>query len=195
MDIDNITLKYLSNLKNKNNSLQKLIVNEDDIYFYKHRIQNLTYELLNNVELVNIDTELKQSFNIYVNSCINYFKLTDTHMILQKDHGLRMDTIIEAYDDDDENSNNTKDNENVNYHSNPNPNPNPVKQLNYMDKFIIRNKIKKTQLLPNIIIPKQKEMNIKTTDFRYKIDIPTILDNNSPSLDIILPQDSVLINE
>ena len=194
MDIDNITLKYLSNLKNKNNSLQKLIVNEDDIYFYKHRIQNLTYELLNNVELVNIDTELKQSFNIYVNSCINYFKLTDTHMILQKDHGLRMDTIIEAYDDD-ENSNNTKDNENVNYHSNPNPNPNPVKQLNYMDKFIIRNKIKKTQLLPNIIIPKQKEMNIKTTDFRYKIDIPTILDNNSPSLDIILPQDSVLINE
>jgi hypothetical protein len=194
MDIDNITLKYLSNLKNKNNSLQKLIVNEDDIYFYKHRIQNLTYELLNNVELVNIDTELKQSFNIYVNSCINYFKLTDTHMILQKDHGLRMDTIIETYDDD-ENSNNTKDNENVNYHSNPNPNPNPVKQLNYMDKFIIRNKIKKTQLLPNIIIPKQKEMNIKTTDFRYKIDIPTILDNNSPSLDIILPQDSVLINE
>jgi len=188
MDIDNITLKYLSNLKNKNNSLQKLIVNEDEIYFYKHRIHNLTYELLNNVELVNIDTELKQSFNIYVNSCINYFKLTDTHMMLQKDHGPRMDTIIEAYD---ENSNNTKDNENVN----SNLNPNPVKQLNYMDKFIIRNKIKKTQLLPNIIIPKQKEMNIKTTDFRYKIDIPTILDENAPSLDIILPQDSVLINE
>ena len=202
-DIDNITIKYLSNFKNKNkqNSLHKLIVNEDDIHFYKHRIQNLTYELLNNMELVNIDTELKQTFNIYVNSCINYFKLTDTHMMIQKDHGPCVDDMIHARDSSnaftstDETNIGTPVNESPNINIDASSSTNPVKQLNYIDKFIIRNKTKNNQLLPNIIIPKQKEVNIKTTDLRYKIDIPTVLDDNTPSLDIILPPDYFWVNE
>lgn len=196
-DIDNITIKYLSNFKNKNkqNSLDKLIVNEDDIHFYKHRIQNLTYELLNNMELVNVDTELKQTFNIYVNSCINYFKLTDTHMMIQKDHGPCVGDSSTAFTATDETNIGTSVNESSNTNIEASYSTSHVKQLNYIDKFIIRNKTKNNQLLPNIIIPKQKEVNIKTTDLRYKIDIPTVLDDNTPSLDIILPPDYFWVNE
>ena len=180
-DIDNITLQYLSNIRNKhNNKLNTLKINEEDIHFYKHRINNLTYELLTNMELVNVDTELKKSFNIYVNSCINYFKLTDTHSIIQQDHVCFID------------NNNDADNEMINNNTNITVEPSQsepelVKQLkiNDMDKFIKRNKINRNQI-PNIIIPKQKNVNIKTSDFRYKIDIPNVVED-IPSIDIVLP--------
>lgn len=179
MDIDDITIKYLSNLKNKSHKLNAITINEEDITFYKHRIQNLTYELLNNIELVNIDTDIKQAFNIYVHSCIQYFKLVDTNMIIQKDHipGIPIveDTLC------GQPSTGGGDNPAA-------ANSNPVKQLNYIDKFVIRNKMNKTKLLPNIIIPKQKDVNIKTSELRYKIDIPTVSDE-ATSLDMILPHD------
>jgi hypothetical protein len=64
-----------------------------------------------------------------------------------------------------------------------------AKQITYnIDNFIIRNKPNK-KLIPPIILPKQKDININTTDLRYKIDIPFINDvHDIPSYDMILPQ-------
>jgi len=198
-NIDEITLKYLSNVKNKQHKKKNTLkINEDDIQFYKHRINNLTYELLTNMELVNVYSELKKSFNIYVNSCINYFKLTDTHSIIQQDHSCFMDNILD-------NTNNEMDDNNDFEYTNNKPNrcvansqsvqPELVKQLKITDmsNFIKRNRINKNQI-PNIIIPKQKEVNIKTSDFRYKIDIPTVIED-IPSIDIVLPHTYFFIDE
>jgi hypothetical protein len=198
MDIDKITLQYLSNSKNKtklnNTTTNKLSIDEDDLHFYKHRIQNITHELLTNPELCTMDVDLKQSFMIYINTCIKYFKLSDTNTIIQQDH-LDLCNIAHLH--------NYINKENESYNdSYITPQSDIIsdmdnqmttngqlnsKQITYnIDNFIIRNKPNK-KLIPPIIIPKQKEININTTDLRYKIDIPTIVNDNL-TLDIILPQ-------
>jgi hypothetical protein len=183
MDIDKITLQYLSNSKNKNilnNQNNQNHINEDDLSFYKHRITNLTNELLTNLENNNIDVDTKQSFLIYVNACIKYFKLSDTNTIIQQEHLCVLNSEQLSSDPDNTPLYNNNNNNNIQDNS---------KQITYnIDNFIIRNKPNK-KLIPQIILPKQKDININTTDLRYKIDIPSINDvTNIPSYDIILPQ-------
>ena len=201
MDIDKITLQYLSNSKNKtklnNPHTNKLCINEDDLHFYKHRIQTITNELLHNPELCTMDVDLKQSFIIYINTCIKYFKLSDTNTIIQQDH-LDLCNIAHLHnyinneeDESDNDSYITPQSDIISDMDNQLTNTTTgqlnSKQITYnIDNFIIRNKPNK-KLIPPIIIPKQKEININTTDLRYKIDIPTIVNDNL-TLDIILPQ-------
>lgn len=179
-----MTLQYLSNSKNKKtllNNTQQLSINEDDLYFYKHRIQNLTSELLTNMEINTIDMDIKQSFMIYINSCIKYFKLSDTNTIIQQDH-------LCVLNDDDNNISSIQSVTNPLLPATP-IESNNAKQITYnIDNFIIRNKPNK-KLIPPIILPKQKDININTTDLRYKIDIPSVNEvNEIPSYDMILPQ-------
>ena len=203
IDIDKITLQYLSNSKNKtklnnNTNNNKLTINEHELHFYKHRIQNITEELLTNPELCTMDVDLKQSFLIYINTCIKYFKLSDTNTIIQQDH-LDLYNIVNLHNANNNDSSEGNDLDNDSYITHQSdtisemdnqmttPGQLNAKHITYnIDNFIIRNKPNK-KLIPPIIIPKQKEININTTDLRYKIDIPTIVNDNL-ALDIILPQ-------
>ena len=120
-------------------------------------------------------------------------------MMIQQEHVNILDNIIEPIDISNNNEHNIDFNVNeydVNeYIVNKGTNKTQVKQMKItdMDKFIKRTRHKKNQI-PNIIIPKQKEVNIKTTDLRYKIDIPTVIDDMH-AIDMIFPQNCFFIDE
>ena len=98
--LSEINLEFLINkskskskldFNNANNNINK---NKKDTKFYRKRIYELTKQLLNNNSdepPQNYPTDIKKSFQQYVKTCIEYFKVLDTTDILQENYADLLD--------------------------------------------------------------------------------------------------------
>lgn len=166
-NIDLITLECLTNpgfydkynLK-KNNPTK---ISKEDRKFYKKRIINETKKMLRN----DFDTPaLKQIFNEYVISLVDYFKIVDKRDILQEDYKNNPTQDKDFYDNILDEILDISDN-NFNNIISPNEllfnNANETKKIT-LDNFVVKH----NPLKENIIYPEQKEINLKESSLKTK---------------------------
>jgi hypothetical protein len=166
-NIDLITLECLTNpgfydkynLK-KNNPTK---ISKEDRKFYKKRIINETKKMLRN----DFDTPaLKQIFNEYVISLVDYFKIVDKRDILQEDYKNNPTQDKEFYDNvldeildiSDNNLNNLISPDQLLFKT-----ANETKKIT-LDNFVVKHNPPKE----NIIYPEQKEINLKESSLKTK---------------------------
>lgn len=169
-NIDLITLECLTNpgfydkynlKKNNPNKISKA-----DRKFYKKRIINETKKMLRN----DFDTPaLKEIFNEYVISLVDYFKIVDKRDILQEDYKNNPPQDKEYYDNVLDEILDISDNNlnNLNNLISPNEllfnNANETKKIT-LDNFVVKHNPPKE----NIIYPEQKEINLKEPSLKTK---------------------------
>lgn len=172
-NIDLITLECLTNpgfydkynlKKNNPNKISKA-----DRKFYKKRIINETKKMLRN----DFDTPaLKEIFNEYVISLVDYFKIVDKRDIIQEDYKNNPHQDKEYYDNVldeilDISDNNLNNFNNFNNLISPNEllfkNANETKKIT-LDNFVVKHNPPKE----NIIYPEQKEINLKEPSLKTK---------------------------
>lgn len=165
--VNQVTLDCLMNKSqyNKHVANQKSrLVNKKDKKFYRKRVYNLTKELLlSKEEHENLFPDVKYAFDNFVNTCIHYFKAIDRNDIIQSD-----------YPD----YQNIKDSLNIgssipelnveNIHSQEEANLLLMKSIkinNSLDSFVKRTFTKAPE---EMIIPKQKDINLKDPSLKTK---------------------------
>jgi len=160
-----ITLDCLLNKeiyeKMQHNFKNTKIVNKKDKKFYRKRILNLTRELLlkkdDNYNEINPD--IKFTFDNYVKTCIQYFKIIDNNDIIQEEYK-DFNTELDNHDDLNINNNNNcydKEKDKLFMRS--------IKMPNGLEKFV---KITTTKKPEEIILPKIKEIDLKEPTLRMK---------------------------
>jgi hypothetical protein len=140
------------------------MVNKRDKKFYRKRILNLTKELLIQKEdnYNEINPDIKNSFDNYIRTCIQYFKVIDNNDILQEEY-----KILNMEKQDEKNNSsidiamheNTYDNEKDRLFMRS------VKMKHNLDNFV---KITTTKKPEEIILPKLKEINLQDPILRIK---------------------------
>lgn len=202
-NIDLLTFEYFSKQNSYNKFLKTVnkendtnLINKHDKKFYKKRIINETKKMIKN----EFENEiLKDSFNRYIFSLVNYFKFQDKIDILQEEYKeLNIDRSIypinevntELYDDI---TNDTYTFDDINI-DNMDYNNNSVNELLYnfnkkefnkmvtLDNFIIKEN-KETNKDKSRIIPLQKnidlrEPSLKTKGLKLKNNKKEITTNN-----------------
>ena len=161
--LNQVSLDYLINTKqykiHLTNTMNKKI-NKKDKKFYRRRIQSLTKELLSKEEEeeIVISPDVKYAFDNFIKTCIHYFKILDRNDIIQEDYN-ELDDEIKANVEISESSQILKEeNEKLLMRS--------VKMSNHsLDNFI---KIKMTKKTEDLIIPQQKEINLKDPILKNK---------------------------
>ena len=96
--VNDLTLQYFSNKnytnsvnqklnKNQNNKIENdKKINSKEIKFYRKRIMDFTKKMLRNeIDLDNINNNIKQSYYDYVNVLIEDFKINDKRDLLQEE--------------------------------------------------------------------------------------------------------------
>ena len=163
--LNQVTLDCLLNKNMYNKHLlaeRKKTTNKRDKKFYKRRIFDLTKELLlTKEEPDNLFPDVNYSFDIFVDSCIHYFKSKDNNDIIQAEYkNIEEMNVIES------------DLLELNVES-----PLTEEEANTLlmrsfkitqpslDNFV---KIKYTKSPCEIILPKQKDINLKDPDLRNK---------------------------
>ena len=147
---------HLTNTKDKK-------INRKDKKFYRKRILSLSKDLLYKEEdEINVLTDIKFAFDNYVKMCINYFKLLDRNDIIQEDYNNINEEVKEEIKEENEPSETEKflkeENEKLLVRS--------VKMsTNKLDNFI---KIKMTKQPEELIIPQQKQINLKDPNLKIK---------------------------
>jgi hypothetical protein len=88
--VNQITLNCLMNKKQYEKYVATQVsksVQEEEKKFYRKRIYCLTKELLlTKEEPMNLLPDVKYAFDNYIKSCIHYFKVLDSHDILQQEY-------------------------------------------------------------------------------------------------------------
>lgn len=163
-NIDLITLECLTNpgfydkynlKKNNPNKISKA-----DRKFYKKRIINETKKMLRN----DFDTPaLKQIFNEYVISLVDYFKIVDKRDILQEDYKNNPPQDKEYYDNVLDEILDISDNNLISPNELLFNNANETKKIT-LDNFVVKHNPPKE----NIIYPEQKEINLKEPSLKTK---------------------------
>jgi len=160
--LNQVSLDYLINTKQYKiqltNTLNKKI-NKKDKKFYRRRILNLTKELLSKEESeIVISPDIKYAFDNLVKTCIHYFKILDRNDIIQEDYNDFDDEIKEEKEISESDKILKEENEKLLMRS--------VKMSNHsLDNFI---KIKMTKKVEELIIPQQKEINLKDPILKNK---------------------------
>jgi len=178
-----MTINWLSNKRSKSSICNNIQTSSsNDISFYKPRLFKLTNQLLN----ANVPTELCgdviEKYNMYIDSCIIYFKSIDTHNIIQEEHNM---TVTEPNDSIESINTDTNSGTNISMYDIPNRS----RSVNYnMNNFVI-----KTTKSKGVNPPRFKDVKLETSELKYKDCGPDsdILINedilNDHALDVILP--------
>ena len=134
-------------------------INKKDKKFYRRRILNLTKELLSKDESeIVVSPDIKYAFDNLVKTCVHYFKILDRNDIIQKDYNEMDDEIKEEKEISESEQFLKEENEKLLMRS--------VKMSNHsLDNFI---KIKMTKKVEELIIPQQKEINLKDPILKIK---------------------------
>ena len=138
-------------------------INRNDKKFYRRRILNLTKDLLSKEESeIIVSPDIKYAFDNLVKTCIHYFKILDRNDIIQEDYNNFNKGIDDEIKEEKEISETDKflkeENEKLLMRS--------VKLSNHsLDNFI---KIKMTKKVEELIIPQQKEINLKDPILKNK---------------------------
>jgi hypothetical protein len=166
--LNQVSLDFLINKKQykthsigfMENTINKKI-NKKDKKFYRRRILNLTKDLLSKEES-EIPPDIKYMFDNFIKACVHYFKILDRNDIIQED-----------YNEFDEFEDKIKENNEINDEShkilkeeNEKLLMRSVKMANpSLDNFI---KINMTKQSKELIIPQQKEINLKDPILKNK---------------------------
>jgi len=166
--INKITLSYLMNKDQYKKYITNKIsntVNKKDKKFYKKRIYNIVKQLLSSEEIEiepKLFSDVKFAFDNFVNSCIHSFKIIDNNDIIQEDYKDIADSICLNLDLDSElDTNNITTKEQADLlllRSIKIANPT-------LDNFV---KIKYTKAPEQLIIPQQKDINLKDPILKIK---------------------------
>ena len=168
--LNQASLDYLINTKqykiqiisSTQNTINKKI-NRKDKKFYRRRILSLTKDLLSKEESeIVVSPDIKYAFDNLVKTCIHYFKILDRNDIIQEDYNNFNKGINEEIKEEKELSESEQflkeENEKLLMRS--------VKLSNHsLDNFI---KIKMTKQAEELIIPQQKEINLKDPILKNK---------------------------
>jgi len=134
--------------------------NKKDKRFYRRRILNLTKEMLLNNYSDDLLWDVKESFNNYVKTCIGYFKIKDESDIIQEDYqvdGILDEITVQQLNESDD-----------------------IVTPEEADKLMMRsiklNKLPlddfvtiiRTKPIKEIILPKQKDINLHDVKFKQK---------------------------
>ena len=167
-EVNDLTLKYLSN-KCYTNSVNQTInnnennrtsneskINNKEIKFYRKRIMNFTKNMLREeIDLKEINSNIKESYYEYVNVLIENFKMNDRRDVLQEE--------FNNFSNDISMSNNIQNDinnlENINDIIFQNK-----KIVSTMDKFVVKSANKKEIK----IYPQEKTINLKAKHLRVK---------------------------
>jgi hypothetical protein len=168
--LNQVSLDFLINKKQyKNhstsfteNTINKKI-NKKDKKFYRRRILNLTKDLLSKETEAEISSEIppdiKYMFDNFIKACVHYFKILDRNDIIQEDYNEFKDKIKENNEINDESHKILKEeNEKLLMRSVKMSTPS-------LDNFI---KINMTKQSKELIIPQQKEINLKDPILKNK---------------------------
>ena len=160
--LNQVSLDYLINTKQYKIQLSNAInkkINKKDKRFYRRRILNLTKELLSKEESeIVVSPDIKYAFDNLVKTCVHYFKVLDKNDILQEDYNEFDDEIKESIEMSESSKILKEENEKLLMRS--------VKMSNHsLDNFI---KIKMTKTQEELIIPQQKEINLKDPILKNK---------------------------
>ena len=138
------------------------ITHKKDKKFYKKRIYNLTKELLVNNSPKNLFPDVKYAFDNYVKSCIHYFKAIDSNDILQEHYKEyeNIDELLNMNGGDQIHVGNIENQEEANELL--------MRKIIMpectLDGFVKKKTLQKEQ----IILPKQKEVNLKDPSLKKK---------------------------
>ena len=174
--LNQVSLDFLINKKQyKNHSISftentiNKKINKKDKKFYRRRILSLTKDLLSKETEASasasagagtqIPPDIKYMFDNFIKACVHYFKILDRNDIIQEDYNEFEDKIKENNEINDESHKILKEeNEKLLMRS--------VKMSNNsLDNFI---KIKMTKQAEELIIPQQKEINLKDPILKIK---------------------------
>ena len=173
--INQITIDCLMNKEQYKNCLKNTSkgINKNDKKFYRKRIYNLAKELLlSKEEPTNLFPDVKYSFDNFIKNCIHYFKSLDNNDIIQDEYKKfqnEFNTETEEINTEEiktEKINTEKINtEEINTEE---IDKNFIRSINLpkpsLNNFVKKNKI----IVPQIIIPQQKEINLKEPSLRIK---------------------------
>jgi len=168
--LNQVSLDFLINKKQyKNHSVSftentiNKKINKKDKKFYRRRILNLTKDLLSKETESEISSEIppdiKYMFDNFIKACVHYFKILDRNDIIQEDYNEFKDKIKENNEINDESHKILKEeNEKLLMRSVKMSTPS-------LDNFI---KINMTKQSKELIIPQQKEINLKDPILKNK---------------------------
>jgi hypothetical protein len=159
--LNRLTIEYLTNNKQKRQIQQGKCqsLNKKDKKFYRRRILNLTKDMLLNNYPDDLLQDVNDSFDHFLKSCIGYFKLKDETEIIQEEYKIDslLDEIMQTeLDSDDIVSPEEADKlmmRSITLHKKP------------LDNFV---KIKYLKTKEEIILPIQKEINLKDPQLKKK---------------------------
>ena len=172
--LNQVSLDFLINKKQyKNHSISftentiNKKINKKDKKFYRRRILSLTKDLLSKERQDSASAEseseippdIKYMFDNFIKACVHYFKILDRNDIIQEDYNEFKDKIKENIEINDESYKILKEeNEKLLMRSVKITNPS-------LDNFI---KINMTKQTKELIIPQQKEINLKDPILKNK---------------------------
>jgi hypothetical protein len=179
--LNQASLDYLINMKQyKNhfigfteNAMNKKI-NRKDKRFYRKRILSLTKDLLSKEESeIVVSPDIKYAFDNLVKTCIHYFKILDKNDIIQEDYN----DFNNGFDEEIKEEKELSETEQFLKEENEKLLMRSVKLSNHsLDNFI---KIKMTKQAEELIIPQQKEINLKDPILKNKgVNIKKNIINN-----------------
>ena len=160
--LNQASLDYLINTKQYKIQLTTALntkINKKDKRFYRRRILNLTKELLSKEESeIVVSPDIKYAFDNLVKTCVHYFKILDRNDIIQEDYNEFDDEVKEDKEISESEQFLKEENEKLLMRS--------IKMPNHsLDNFI---KIKMTKNIEELIIPQQKEINLKDPTLKIK---------------------------
>jgi hypothetical protein len=154
--MDDVTLAYLTKPSYQNNiqihniNNTEGIITKDDKKFYKKRILSITKELFYKT---NYPQSIKNLHNSYISQIVEYFQICDKEDILQEEYDGMEDTDGLPNIDNDL----SIDDANKGLFNN-------ISKENTIDEFVT---IKQINITP-VHIPKQKNIDLKTPEFKMK---------------------------
>lgn len=163
--INQITLDCLINKTQYNKYVAKpnlKTLNRKDKKFYRRRVYNLTKELLlSKDEPINLFPDVKHAFEHFVTTCVHYFQAIDNNDIIQSDYesineSLKIGSTIPELNVDYINSKEDADKllmKTIKMNNNT------------LDNFVTKTTTKSQE---EIIMPKQKDINLKEPSLKIK---------------------------
>ena len=159
--LSKITLEYLMNKEQyakyveQNKPANKLKYQKEK-KFYKKRIYDFTKKMLNEEKIENKTPDMNFTFENYICSCIEYFKMLDKTDILQEDYANITNTNLINIKVESVDEANKSMMRFVKMH-----------EPNSLEKIVKRTVIK-SAAVPNPSLPKQKNINLKDPILRNK---------------------------
>jgi hypothetical protein len=159
--VNRVTLDCLVNKEMYHNQIkikQEIASSKEDKRFYRKRIYNLFKEIINETPPNDLFLDVKSTYDTFVKSSINYFKVIDRSDIIQTEYTNVTLDISNNHIDYSANFINEYDNSLLAMRS--------IKMdVPTLDKYVTRTRTKKREKL---ILPQQKDINLQNPELKSK---------------------------